>query len=82
MIQPVRKGDIIEIAFRDHAEGTDHFHFRTWGQVVSQTRLAIVVRAWDYEDGTLDGCDPHDGNVIVHTILKSTVTRLVKLKRC
>jgi hypothetical protein len=80
MIQQVRKGDLIEVSFRDHAEGTDHFHFTTWGRVISQTKLAIVVCGWNYETPTQE-IDPHDSNVIVHTILKSTITSMFRLVR-
>ena len=73
-----RKGDIIAITFLDHAAGNDHFEFTTYGRVVSQTKQAIVICGWQYSD-TKQPVDPHDDNVIVHTILKVAITRLVKL---
>jgi hypothetical protein len=73
-----RKGDIIAITFLDHAAGNDHFEFTTYGRVVSQTMQAIVICGWQYSD-TKQPVDPHDDNVIVHTILKVAITKLVKL---
>ena len=74
----IRKGDIIAITFLDHAAGNDHFEFTTYGRVVSQTKQAIVICGWQYSD-TKQPVDPHDDNVIVHTILKVAITKLVKL---
>lgn len=74
----VRKGDIIQITFLDHAEGNDHFEFTTFGRVLSQNKQAIVVCNWEYAD-TKQPADPHDSNVIMHTILKVAITRIVKL---
>jgi hypothetical protein len=74
----IRKGDLVQLSFRDHAEGTDHFEFTTYGRVQSQTRLAIVVCCWQYADTKKPVC-AEDANVIVHTILKSTITRIQKL---
>ena len=81
-IQRCRKGDLVEIAFLDHAEGTDYFSFVTWGKVVSQSRAAVVVLAWGYDgERASEEIDAHDQSIIVHTILKSAITRLVLLKR-
>jgi len=77
----IRKGDIIAITFLDHAAGNEHFEFVTYGRVISQTNLAIVVCGWSYSDLKIP-IDPHDSNVIVHTILKSAITRMVKLAVC
>lgn len=74
----IRKGDIIAITFLDHAAGNDHFEFTTYGRVVSQTSQAIVICGWHYSD-TKQPVDPHDDNVIVHTILKVAITKIVKL---
>jgi len=74
----IRKGDIAQITFLDHAEGSDHFEFTTYGRVMSQTKQAIVICSWQYSD-TKQPVDPHDANVIVHTILKVAITKLVKL---
>lgn len=69
-----KKGDLVEITFDDHAEGTDHFNFVAYGQVVSQNKKSIVLTSWRHEHTTeVSALDP---NVIVHTILKSTITKL------
>ena len=74
----IRKGDLAQITFLDHAEGNDHFEFTTYGRVLSQTKQVIVICGWQYSD-LKRPVDPHDGNVIVHTILKVAITRIVKL---
>lgn len=76
----IRKGDLVQITFLDHAEGNDHFEFTTYGRVLSQTKDAIVVCGWQYSD-LKKTVDPHDGNVIVHTILKVAITDIAKLVR-
>ena len=76
----VRKGDIAQITFLDHAEGNDHFEFTTYGRVLSQSKDAIVICGWQYSD-IKEPVDPHDGNVIVHTILKVAITEVFKLVR-
>ena len=50
----------------------------TFQLIVSQTKQAIVICGWQYSD-TKQPVDPHDDNVIVHTILKVAVTKLIKL---
>ena len=74
----IRKGDLAQITVRDHAEGNDHFVFTTYGRVMSQTKHAIVICGWQYADTKKPVC-PHDTNVIVHTILKVAITKIVKL---
>lgn len=81
-MQRCRKGDLIEIAFLDHAEGTEFYIFVTYGKVVSQSRAAIVLLAWGYDgERARDAINAHDANIVVYTILKSTIRRLVLLKR-
>jgi hypothetical protein len=74
----VRKGDIVQVTFLDHAEGNDHFEFTTYGRILSQNKDAIVICSWQYSD-TKEPVDPHDANVILHTILKVAITRITKL---
>lgn len=74
----VRKGDIVQVTFLDHAEGSDHFEFTTYGRILSQNKDAIVICSWHYSD-TKQAVDPHDSNVILHTILKVAITQIMKL---
>ncbi len=74
----IRKGDIILVTFFDHAEGTDHFEFTTYGRVLSQSKLSIVICGWHYSD-LKKAASVDDSNVIVHTILKSTITKIKRL---
>lgn len=74
----IRKGDLAQITFMDHAEGNDFFEFTTYGRVLSQTKHTIVICGWQYSDLRRE-VDPHDSNVILHTILKVAITEIVKL---
>jgi len=74
----IRKGDIAQITFLDHTAGNEHYEFTTYGRVISQNDKAIVICAWTYAD-TKEPVDHTDSNVIVHTILKVAITKLVKL---
>jgi hypothetical protein len=85
----VRKGDIVEITFLDHAKGGTHIEFTTWGRVVSQNKTSIVIGNWLYSKdwswtylNNKDKHDPLDGNLTFHAILKSAITKVSKLRIC
>lgn len=44
----MRIGDIVEIEFRDHAQGDETIVFCVWGRLVKRTRTDLVVAVWDY----------------------------------
>lgn len=44
----MRVGDIVEIEFRDHAQGDETIVFCVWGRLVKRTRTDLVVAVWDY----------------------------------
>ena len=78
-IPKCRKGDLVAATFRDHAEGTDHFEFTVYGRVIRQSDIDIVICCWHYSD-LKASIDPHDTNVIVHTIIKAAITGFKKFK--
>lgn len=82
----VRKGDVVEITFLDHARGGTHFEFTTWGRVVKQDSKTIIIGNWLYskdwnwtyseDEGKHSALDP---NLTFHAIIKAAITRIVKL---
>lgn len=70
-------GDISECSFLDHVEdGSEPIEFTVWGRVESINKKRIVIVSWAYQDGVKRD-DPNEKR---WTIVRSTVTKLVKLQ--
>lgn len=75
----VKKGDIVEVEFLDHvctAGGiASPMKCRAIGEVLSTDKKAIYLASWLTEE-------PDDYlNMDSHTILKTTISKLTKLKK-
>lgn len=68
----MKLGDIVEIEFRDHAEGDTTLVFCVWGRLVKRTRTDLVIAVWDYSvpGRRRDLADP---NVATYTIARDAV---------
>jgi hypothetical protein len=68
----MRIGDIVEIEFRDHAQGDATIVFCVWGRLVKRSRTDLVIAVWDYSTPPRrrNGSDP---NVEVYTIARDAI---------
>ena len=74
----MRKGDIVEVEFWDHADGPVPVKFKVWGRLRSVSKLAYTIYVWTYaspkEQELYD-----DDNVEQRTIVRTAVTKIKKL---
>ena len=70
----MRKGDLVEIEFWDHADGDRAFLFKIWGKLHKVTKLAYTVCVWA-------NVNPKDPDELEErrTIVRSAVTKIHKL---
>jgi hypothetical protein len=66
----VRIGDVVEIEFRDHAQGDETIVFCVWGRLIKRSRTDLVVAVWDYSTAPKRR-HPDDSNVEKFTIALS-----------
>lgn len=78
----VRRGDVVEISFLDHAEhapdgDNSSLEFLVFGRVVEADRWKIQLETWCYADARL----PYDGNVVRYTLIRGAIRKLTVLRR-
>lgn len=78
----LRRGDVVEIVFLDHAEhdaavDNGELEFAVYGRVVSADRRKVLVETWCYANPTT----PSDANVVRYTIIRGAIRKLNVLRR-
>lgn len=68
----MRIGNLVEIKFRDHAEGESTFVFCVWGRLVRRTRTDLVIAVWDHAAVPRKRM-ANDPNVCMYTIARDAV---------
>lgn len=68
----MRIGDIVELEFRDHAQGDETIVFCVWGRLVKRTRHDLTVAVWIYSDPK-HKYKPGDPNVETYTIARDCI---------
>jgi len=68
----MRKNNIVEIEFRDHARGDETLVFKVFGRVLRVTRVEVTVGVWTYSDPR-ERFRPDDPNVDKYTIARDAI---------
>lgn len=68
----MRKNNIVEIEFRDHARGDETLVFKVFGRVLRVTRVEVTVGVWTYSDPS-ERFRPDDPNVDKYTIARDAI---------
>jgi len=69
----MRIGDIVEIEFRDHAQGHETIVFLVWGRLVKRTKTDLVIAVWDYAAPPRRRSFANDPNVETFTLARDAV---------
>lgn len=70
-------GQVYEVTFLDHVEGGDEpIEFVVYGRLVDARSRSLTIDSWAYADLML----PFDSNVVRYTIVRSSVTKLVRME--
>ena len=65
----MRKGDIVEVDFYDHAQDSEEaLVFRVWGRVCKVEKKHIVVQVWAHPDNM-----ENDNQTEYYSIIKSCI---------
>jgi len=73
----IRRGQIVEVDFQDHAEGSKSMRFVVYGRIVSITRKAIAVECWGYRNKRAK----RDANSQTYTIVRGAIHKITQLAR-
>jgi hypothetical protein len=65
-------GDIVEIEFRDHAQGDETIVFCVYGRVLKRTRDDVTVGVWVYSDPKHKSL-PGDPNIESFSIARAAI---------
>ena len=70
----MRKGDIVELKFYDHASDTeDALIFVVWGRVCKQDKKHVVVQSWAHPDNLENDNQTECFSIIKSCIISSRV---------
>lgn len=69
----MRIGDVVEIEFRDHAQGPETIVFLVWGRLVKRSKTDLVIAVWDYVSPPKRRSLANDPNVETYTIARDAV---------
>ena len=76
----LRKGDIVEITFLDHAENSDDaLEFIVYGRVMDITRYAYKIGQWIYAKELDRASNGNPDNEDYKTIVKTAITKKRRL---
>ena len=76
----VREGEIVQVVFWDHAEGSDDvLRFEVFGRVVKVGKRHYTIDSWGYADGQAVDRESERDNLKTFNILKSAVDSAVVL---
>ena len=70
-----RKHDLVAVTFQDHSRGNESLEFTTYGRVVRQNKIELVIAFWAYSDPRYKHA-ADDPNVHCYTIVKSAIKAL------
>ena len=74
-------GDLIQVGFWDHAEGSDDvLRFEVIGRVYKITRRAYCVRSWGYINDVDRAGDSNSDNETTYAIVKRAIDSIRILK--
>jgi hypothetical protein len=68
----MKPGDIVEIEFRDHAQGDETIVFCVYGRVIKRTRVDVTIGVWVYADAKYKPA-ANDPNVDTYTIARDAI---------